>query len=183
MQLRLTFETIIAALQQIHQESIMFKNTPFEAIAKSMTESAPKFDLGAAQEAFRPLQDNLKAWADLAQSQSAEAQATMMETVDAVKRAKDPQAAFEAFKTSSETAIALFQKNLRDSMALSVTQFHDTIDAVQKAHPAGENFAPIANGLKAAASSAESNLDAVLQSSASMVVPVTPAAKSKRAGK
>ena len=75
----------------------MFKNTPFEAIAKSMTESAPKFDLGAAQEALRPLQDNLKAWADLAQSQATEAQTAMMETIEAVKGAKDPQAAFEAF--------------------------------------------------------------------------------------
>ncbi|MFZ2327294.1 MAG: hypothetical protein WAW73_10275, partial [Rhodoferax sp.] len=80
----------------------MFKNTPFEAIAKSMTESAPKFDMAAAQDAFRPVQDNLKAWADLAQSQAAEAQATLMETVEAVKGAKDPQAAFEAFKASSE---------------------------------------------------------------------------------
>lgn len=161
----------------------MFKNTPFEAIAKSMTESAPKFDLGAAQEAFLPLQDNLKAWAELAQSQAAEAQAAMMDTVEAVKGAKDPQAAFEAFKTSSETAMALFQKNLGDSIALSVTQFHDTIDAVQKAHPAGESFAPIAKGLKAAASTVESNLDAIMQQSASMVAPVAPAAKSKRAGK
>lgn len=50
----------------------MFENTPFEAIAKSMTESAPKFDIGAAQEVLRSLQDNLKAWADLAQSQSAQ---------------------------------------------------------------------------------------------------------------
>lgn len=161
----------------------MFKNTPFEAIAKTMTESAPKLDLGAAQEAFRPIQDNLKAWADLAQSQAADAQAAMMETVEAVKGAKDPQAAFEAFKASSETAMALFQKNLQDAVALSVTQFHDTIDAVQKTHPAGESFAPIAKGLKAAASTAESNLGAALEKSASMVASVAPAAKAKRAAK
>ena len=117
----------------------MFKNTPFEAIAKSMTDSAPKFDLGAAQEVLRPLQDNLKAWADLAQSQAAEAQAAMMDTVEAVKGAKDPQAAFEAFKISSETAMALFQKNLKDAVALSVTQFHDTVEAVQKCHPYSVN--------------------------------------------
>jgi hypothetical protein len=129
----------------------MFKNTPFESIVKSMTEAAPKFDLGAAQEALRPLQNNLKAWADLAQSQATEAQAAILETVEAVKGAKDPQAAFEAFKASSESAMALFQKNLKEAVALSVTQFHDTVDAVQKAHPAGEAFAPIAKGLKAAA--------------------------------
>ena len=159
----------------------MFKNTPFEAIAKSMSDSAPKFDLGAAQESLRPLQDNLKAWADLAQSQAAEAQAAMMETVEAVKGAKDPQAAFEAFKTSSETAMALFQKNLKDAVALSVTQFHDTVDAVQKTHPAGEALAPFANGLKAAASSAESNLDAAMEKGASMAASVAPVAKAKRA--
>jgi hypothetical protein len=128
----------------------MFKNTPFEAIAKSMTESTPKFDLGAAQEAFRPLQDNLKAWADLAQSQAAEAQAAMLETVEAVKGAKDPQAAFEAFKTSSETAMALFQKNLKDAVALSVTQFHDTVDAVQKGATMAASVAPAAMAKRAA---------------------------------
>ena len=161
----------------------MFKNTPFEAISKSMTESAPKFNLGAAQEAMRPLQDNLKAWADLAQSQAAEAQAAMMETVEAVKGAKDPQAAFEAFKASSEAAMALFQKNLKDAVALSVTQFHDTVDAVQKAHPAGESLAPLAKGLKAAASSAESTLDTAMQKGASLAASVAPAAKAKRAAK
>ena len=161
----------------------MFKNTPFEAITKSMTESVPKFDLAAAQESLRPLQDNLKAWADLAQSQAAEAQAATMETVEAVKRAKDPQAAFEAFKTSSEAAMALFQKNLKDAVALSVTQFHDTVDAVQKGHPAGEALAPFAKGLKAAASSAESNLDAAMEKGASMAASMAPAAKAKRATK
>ena len=161
----------------------MFKNTPFEAIAKSMNASAPNFDLGAAQEALRPLQDNLKAWADLAQSQAAQTQAAMIETVEAVKGAKDPQEAFEAFKTSSETAMALFQKNLKDAVALSVTQFHDTVDAVQKAHPAGEAFAPLANGLKAAASSAESTLDTAMQKGASMAASVAPAAKTKRTAK
>ena len=161
----------------------MFKNTPFEAISKSMTESAPKFNLGAAQEAMRPLQDNLKAWADLAQSQAAEAQAAMMETVEAVKGAKDPQAAFEAFKASSEAAMALFQKNLKDAVALSVTQFHDTVDAVQMAHPAGEALAPLAKGLKAAASSAESTLDTAMQKGASLAASEAPAAKAKRAAK
>jgi hypothetical protein len=161
----------------------MFKNTSFESIAKSTTESAPKFDLGAAQEALRPLQDNLKAWADLAQSQATEAQAAMMETVDAVKGAKDPQAAFEAFKTSSESAMALFQKNLKDAVALSVTQFHDTVDAVQKAHPAGEALAPLAKGLKEAASTAESTLGAAMEKGTTMAASVGPASKAKRAAK
>ncbi|OYU44747.1 MAG: hypothetical protein CFE44_11275 [Burkholderiales bacterium PBB4] len=161
----------------------MFKNTPFEAIAKSMTESAPEFDMGAAQEAIRTGQDSLKAWADLAQAQAAQAQAAMMESVEAVKGAKDPQAAFEAFKTSSETAVALFQKNLKDAVALSVTQFHDTVDAVQKAHPAGDSLAPIAKGLKAAASTVETTLDTAMEKGVEMAASVSPTAKSKRASK
>jgi len=157
----------------------MFKNTPFEA----MTEHAPKFDMTATQEALRTLQDNIKAWADLAQGQAADAQSAMMETVEAVKGAKDPQAAFEAFKASSEAAMALFQKNLKNAVALSVTQFHDTVDAVQKSHPAGESFAPLAKGLKTAASTAESALDSAMAKGASMAASVTPAAKTKRAAR
>ena len=61
----------------------MFKNTPFEAIAKTMSESAPKMNPAALQEAIKPVQDNLKAWADLAQVQAKEAQAVMTETVGA----------------------------------------------------------------------------------------------------
>ena len=156
----------------------MFKNTPFEAIAKSMTESAPKFDMGAAQEAIRTGQDSLKAWADLAQ-----AQAAMMESVEAVKAAKDPQAAFEAFKTSSDTAVALFQKNLKDAVALSVTQFHDTVDAVQKAHPAGDSLAPQAKGLKAAASTAETTLETAMTKGTELAASVSPSTKTKRATK
>ncbi|OYT90681.1 MAG: hypothetical protein CFE43_17000 [Burkholderiales bacterium PBB3] len=161
----------------------MFKNTPFEAIAKSMTESAPKFDLGAAQDAMRNGQDNLKAWADLAQSQAAQAQAAMMETVEAVKGAKDPQSAFEAFRTSSETAVALFQQNLKDAVALSVTQFHGTVDAVQKSHPAGGSLAPMVKGMKAAASTAESTLSTAMEKGAAMAASVSPGTKTKRAAK
>jgi uncharacterized phage infection (PIP) family protein YhgE len=158
----------------------MFKNTPFEAIAKSMAESTPKFDQTAAQDALRQLQDNLKAWADLAQSQAAQAQAAMMETVEAVKGAKDPQAAFEAFKSSSETAMALFQKNLKDAMALSVNQFNESVDAVQKSHPAGQALAPLAKGMKTAASTAVNTLESMMEKGASMTASVAPVSKGKR---
>ena len=161
----------------------MFKNTPFEAIAKPLSESAPKFDPAAMQQAIRPVQDNLKAWADLAQSQASEAQAALLETVEAVKSAKDPQAAFEAFKSSSEAAMAMFAKNLNDAAALSVGQFHGTVDAVQKAHPSPEAFAPIAKNLKSAASQAESILGFAIEKGASMAAAVVPAPKTKRAAK
>ena len=122
----------------------MFKNTPFEAIAKTLSESAPKFDPAAMQQAIRPVQDNLKAWADLAQSQASEAQAALLETVEAV---------------------------------------NGTVDAVQKAHPSPEAFAPIAKNLKSAASQAESTLDSAMEKGASMAAAVVPAPKTKRAAK
>ena len=159
----------------------MFKNTPFEAIAKSMTEAAPKFNPAAMQDAIKPAQDNLKAWADMAQSQAKEAQAVLAETVESMKAIKDPQAAFEIMKASAEAGMAMFAKNLKDATSLSVGQFHSTVDAIEKAHPAPEAFASMGKNLKAAASTAESALDSALEKSVSMANSMTPATKAKKA--
>lgn len=158
----------------------MFKNTPFEAIAKTMSESAPKFTPAAMQDAIKPAQDNLKAWADLAQNQAREAQAALTETVEAIKGIKDPQAAFEIMKASAEAGAAMFAKNLKDATALSFGQFHSTVDAIEKAHPAPEAFSAVAKNLKAAASTAESALDSAMEKGASMAASVAPATKAKK---
>jgi hypothetical protein len=158
----------------------MFKNTPFEAIAKTLSESAPKFDPAAMQDAIKPAQDNLKAWADLAQNQAKEAQAAIAETVESIQGIKDPQAAFEVMKASAEAGMAMFAKNLKDATALSFGQFHSTIDAVEKAHPAPEAFASVAKNLKAAATTAENTLDSVMEKSAAAVASVSPASKAKK---
>lgn len=158
----------------------MFKNTPFEAIAKTMSESAPKFTPAAMQDAIKPAQDNLKAWADLAQNQAREAQAELTDTVEAIKGIKDPQAAFEIMKASAEAGAAMFAKNLKDATALSFGQFHSTVDAIEKAHPAPEAFSAVAKNLKAAASTAESALDTAMEKSASMAASVSPASKAKK---
>lgn len=158
----------------------MFKNTPFEAMAKTMAESAPKFSPAAMQDAIKPAQDNLKAWADLAQNQAREAQAALTDTVEAIKGIKDPQAAFEIMKASAEAGAAMFAKNLKDATALSFGQFHSTVDAIEKAHPAPEAFAAVAKNLKAAASTAESALDTAMEKSASMAASVAPASKAKK---
>ena len=113
----------------------MFKNTPFEAIAKTMSEAAPKVNPAAVQEALKPVQDNLKAWADLAQAQAKEAQAVITETVESIKGAKDPQAAFEVMKSSAEAGVALFSKNLKAATTLSVGQFHSSVDAIERPIP------------------------------------------------
>ena len=158
----------------------MFKNTPFEAIAKTMSESAPKFTPAAMQDAIKPAQDNLKAWADLAQNQAREAQAALTDTVEAIKGIKDPQAAFEIMKASAEAGAAMFAKNLKDATALSFGQFHSTVDAIEKAHPAPEAFSAVAKAMKSAASTAESTLDTAMEKSASLAASVAPASKAKK---
>lgn len=160
----------------------MFKNTPFESIAKAMTESAGKFNPAAVQDAIKPLQDNLKAWGDLAQSQAQASQAAIAEAVESFKSIKEPQAAFEAMKTSAETSIAIATQNLKDVTALSIAQFSTGIDAVAKASPNPEAFATVSKGLKSAAAAVETALEAALKSGAAAVAAATPApAKKARA--
>jgi len=158
----------------------MFTNTPFEAIAKSISESAPQFNSAALQDAVKPMQDNLKAWADLAQRQATEAQAVFAEAVESLKNIKDPQAALEVFKASSEAAVALLTKNLKEATALSVDQFHATVDSIEKSHPHPETFAAAAKNLKAAASTAESTLASALEKASAAGSSVAPTAKAKK---
>jgi hypothetical protein len=158
----------------------MFKNTPFEAIAKTMQESAPKLNPAAMQEAIKPAQENLKAWADLAQAQAKEAQAVLTDTVESIKGIKDPQAAFEIMKASAEAGMAMFAKNLKDATSLSFGQFHSTVDAVEKAHPAPEAFASVAKNLKAAATTAENTLGSAMEKGAAAVASIAPASKAKK---
>jgi prophage DNA circulation protein len=158
----------------------MFTNTPFEAIAKSISEAAPQFNSAALQDAIKPAQDNLKAWADLAQRQATEVQAVFAETVESLKNIKDPQAALEAFKASSEATVALLTKNLKESTALSVDQFNAAVDSIEKSHPNPEAFASVAKNLKAAASTAESTLASALEKGGVIGASVGSASKGKR---
>lgn len=147
----------------------MFTNTPFEAAAKTMKENAEKFNPAAAQEAFKPVMDHLKAWGDLAQKQAQAAQASIAETVESFKSVKEPQAAFEAMKASAENSIAIATKNLKDVTALGVAQFNSSVDAIEKAHPAPEVFANVGKNLKAAASTMETALESAMKSGADAV--------------
>jgi hypothetical protein len=159
----------------------MFKNTPFEAIAKTMTDAAPKFNPTAMQDAIKPAQDSLKVWSDMAQNQAKEAQAALTETVDSIKGIKDPQAAFEIMKASAEAGMAMFSKNLKEATSLSFEQFHSTVDAVEKACPAPEAFASVAKNLKSAATTAENTLASAMEKGAAAVASVSPASKAKKA--
>lgn len=151
----------------------MFTNTPFEAAAKTLKESAEKFSPAAAQEAFKPVMDNLKAWGDLAQQQAQAAQAAMAQTVESFKSIKEPQSAFQALKTSAENSIAIATKNLQDVTALGVAQFNSSVDAFEKAHPAPEAFATVGKSLKTAASNLETAVDTAVKKGSAAVAAAT----------
>ena len=156
----------------------MFTNTSFESIAKTMKESAEKFNPAAAGEAFKPAMDNLKAWGALAQKQAQVAQAAMAQNLESFKSIKEPQAAFEAMKASAEHALTIAAKNLQDVTALGVTQFHSTLDAIEKSHPVPEAFANVGKSLKTAASNIEEAMESAVKRGTSAV---SAAAKKARA--
>lgn len=140
----------------------MFKNTPFAEAAKTLQENAQKFSPAATQDAFKPVMENLKAWADLAQKQAQAAQASMAQTVESFKSVKEPQAAFEAMKASAENSIALATQNLKDVTALGVAQFNTGVDAMEKAHPAPQAIAGLTKGMKDAATKIETSVESAL---------------------
>jgi hypothetical protein len=65
--------------------SQLLRDSSFEAIAKMLSESAPKFNPDAVQEALWPGQDSIKAWAVLAQNQAKEMQSALAATVEFIK--------------------------------------------------------------------------------------------------
>lgn len=140
----------------------MTNNTAFADIAKTMQENMKKFNPAAAQDALKPVMDNLKAWGDLAQKQAQAAQASMTQTMEAFKGVKEPQAAFEAMKASAETSMALAAQNLKEVTALGVAQFTTSVDAIEKAHPAPQAIAGLTKGMKDAAAKIETSLESAL---------------------
>lgn len=153
----------------------MFTNTSFESLAKTMKENAEKFNPAASQEAFKPALEQLKAWGDLAQKQAQVAQASVAETLEAFKGIKEPQAAFEALKVSAEKSLAIATQNLKDVSALGFSQFHSNVEAIEKAHPAPEAFAPVGKGLKDAATKVETALETAIKTGTAAVKKSTGA--------
>lgn len=151
----------------------MFKNTSFEAIAKTMTEGAGKFNPEAMQDVVRSTQENLKAMTALLQAQFQAGQAAAAENMATFKSVKEPQAALEAMKASAAQGVEMATKNFKDVTALAVSQFKANLDAIEKVHPAPEAFASIAKGLKDAATLMESNLDLAMDKGATSIDVVT----------
>lgn len=153
----------------------MFTNTSFDSIAKTMKENAEKFNPAASQEAFKPMMDNLKAWGELVQKQVQAAQASTTQTVETFKSIKEPQAAFDALKAAAESNLAIATQNLKDVSALGFSQFHSSVEAIEKAHPAPEAFAPVSKGLKDAATKVETALETAIKTGTAAVKKSTGA--------
>lgn len=145
----------------------MFKNNPFEAATKAMMANAEKFmpsmPSSSGGDMAGPVMENLKAWGELMQEQAQASQAAAAETLEAFKAIKDPQAAVEALKDSAQKTMALTAKHMQEATALSVAQFTASVDAMQGAHPMAEAFAPVAKGMKTAASAMETAVGAALK--------------------
>ena len=150
----------------------MFENTPFEAIAKTMQDSAGKFNPAAAQEAMKPVMDNLKAWGEMAQSQAKATQAAMTDGVTSLNGIKAPQDAFAALQTSAGAGMALATKHLKEATALGVAQFQASIDALEKTHTVPESLASVTKTLTAAAAAMETALDTALKNGEAAVAAI-----------
>ncbi len=158
----------------------MFKNTPFEAVAKAMSEGAPKFDPSAVSSVVSAMQDNLMAWGNLAQTQAQAVQASVTQTVAALQSVSDPQSALEAVKLSAADGVNLATKNLQAVTALAMAQFLASVDAIEKAHPMAETFAPVAQALRTAATNFENAVGSALDKASATDVQDKPAAKKAR---
>ena len=133
----------------------MFKNNPFEAATKAMMANAEKFMAPGSGDSTAQLMANLKDWGELMQAQAQAAQEAAQEAMAALKDIKNPQDAMEALKNSAQTTLALTAKHMQEATALSVAQFTAGVDAMQSAHPLGQALAPMAKGMKTAASAVE----------------------------
>ena len=147
----------------------MNMNQTFESAQKSIQSSAEKFTPEAMQEAFQPLMNNMKAWGELVQQQAQASQTVVTETFEAFKNVKEPQAALEIMGTFAQNMVEITSKNLKETVALSVSQFKGNVDSMQKNLPASDAVSSISNSMKDAASKMESNVETSVNEGAAAV--------------
>jgi hypothetical protein len=157
----------------------MFTSNPFEPVTKALLNGVGKLSSDDAQGAAKAMMDSLRAWGDLAQTQAQAVQAASVEAVEEFKSVRDPMAAFEAFKTNTQKMLALTANHLQESMALSIEQFNSGVDLLQERHPTPDVFAPVAHGMKKAASAMESGVLAALNTGVEASGTKTAAKKTK----
>ena len=144
-------------------------NQNFESAQKSIQSSAEKFTPEAMQEAFQPIMNNMKAWGELVQQQAQASQTVVTETFEAFKNVKEPQAALEIMGTFAQNLVEMTSKNLKETVALSVSQFKGNVDSMQKNLPASDAVSSISNSMKDAASKMESNVETSVNEGAAAV--------------
>ena len=144
-------------------------NQTFESAQKSIQSSAEKFTPEAMQEAFQPMMNNMKAWGELVQQQAQASQAVVTETFEALKNDREPQAALEIMGTFAQNMVEITSKNLKETVALSVSQFKGNVDSMQKNLPASDAVSSISNSMKDAASKMESNVETSVNEGAAAV--------------
>ena len=141
----------------------------FKSAEKTMKSSVEKFTPAAAQEAFQPMMENFKAWGELVQEQAQASQAAVAETFEAFKGIKEPQAAFDAMSAFTQNITAMFAKNIKDAVALSVAQFKGNVGMLENNLPASEAVTHIANGWKDAASKMEDSVESAVNDGSAAV--------------
>ena len=144
-------------------------NQSLASVQKTFESNAAKFAPAAMQEAFQPMMDNAKAWGDLLQQQAQASQSAVAETFEAFKNVKEPQAAMEIMGTFAQTLLQLTSKNMKDTVALSVSQFKGNVTSMEKTMPASEAMTSIANNMKDAASKMESSVETSVNEGAAAV--------------
>ena len=137
----------------------MNMNQTFESAQKSIQSSTEKFTPEAMQEAFQPIMNNMKAWGELVQQQAQASQTVVTETFEAFKNVKEPQAALEVMGTFAQNLVEMTSKNLKETVALSVSQFKGNVDSMQKNLPASDAVTSIANSMKDSATQLESSVE------------------------
>lgn len=147
----------------------MNMNQNFESAQKSLQSSAEKFTPEAMQEAFQPIMNNMKAWGELVQQQAQASQSAFTETFEAIKNVKQPQAAMEIMGTFAQSLMEMTSKNMKDTVALSVSQFKGNVTSLEKNLPASQAVTSIANNMKEAASKMESSVETSVNEGAAAV--------------
>ena len=123
---------------------------------------ADKFAPEALQANFKPVLEQMQAWADLGKKHFEESRLATEAALKSMTGVKDPQAAVEVIKANAQQGLTLAGQQLRASADLGVSQFHATLDATAAKLPQADAFAPIAKGLKSGVDMAHSSLSSVI---------------------
>ncbi len=138
---------------------------------------ADKFAPEALQANFKPVLEQVQAWADLGKKHFEESRLATEAALKAMTGVKDPQAAVDVIKANAQQGLTLAGQQLRASADLGVSQFHATVDATAAKLPQADAFAPFAKSLKTGVDYAHTSLSSVID----QVAPVAKKTPSRRA--